>query len=78
MSIDVIIPLDLWDEDGEGVITSWLASDGSKVEEGALIAEVMTEKIQYEIESPGTGTLKISKEEDEVISKGDVIAIIEN
>ncbi|GAA0415905.1 hypothetical protein GCM10009133_25500 [Cocleimonas flava] len=77
MSIDVIIPDDLWEEDNEGVITSWLVSDGATVEVGTLVAEVMVEKIQCEVESPAAGTIKITKEEDDVVNKGDVIAHIE-
>lgn len=73
MSIDIIIPADLWDEDKEGVITSWLVSDGASVETGDLLAEVMVEKIQHEIQSPASGTLRITKEEDEVVNRGDVI-----
>ena len=76
MSTDVIIPGDMWEEDGEGVITSWLVSDGAQVEEGALIAELMVEKVQYELAAPASGTLKIGKEEEEVINKGDVIGQI--
>ncbi len=74
MSTDIIVPLDLWEEDQEGVITSWLVSNGARVETGDLLAEVMVEKIQHEIESPAAGTLQITKEEDEVVNKGDVIA----
>ena len=78
MSTEVIIPDGLWEEEAEGVITSWLVSDGAKVETGDLLAEVMVEKVQHEIESPAAGTLKITKVEDDVINKGDVIAHIES
>lgn len=70
---DISIPTDLWDEDEECVITAWLASDGGQVAEGALIAEIMTAKIQYEITAPADGTLAILKEQDEVVAKGDII-----
>ncbi|MFW1677054.1 biotin/lipoyl-containing protein [Pontibacter sp. JAM-7] len=76
MTTDVIIPADLWEEDSEAVITSWLASDGGDVTEGDVIAELMVEKIQYELESPATGKLSISKDVDEVVAKGDQIASI--
>lgn len=76
MTIDVIIPSDLWDEDSEAAITAWFASDGSAVESGSLIAEIMVEKVQYEITAPATGTLKILRDVDEVVNKGDVIGTI--
>ncbi|MBL4596419.1 MAG: lipoyl domain-containing protein [Robiginitomaculum sp.] len=77
MTTQIIIPEDLWEEDSEAVITSWLASDGATVSKGALLAEIMTEKIQHEIESPADGTLKILKQIDDIINKGDVIGTIE-
>ncbi|MDF2181960.1 lipoyl domain-containing protein [Neptuniibacter sp. CAU 1671] len=73
---DVIIPVDLWEEDSEAVITSWLASDGGDVTEGDVIAELMVEKIQYELEAPASGKLTISKDVDEVVAKGDQVATI--
>lgn len=76
MSMEVIIPLDLWEEDGDGAIANWLVSDGSAVTQGSVIVEVMIEKVQYEIEAPVSGTLAITKVEEEIVSKGDVIATI--
>jgi pyruvate/2-oxoglutarate dehydrogenase complex dihydrolipoamide acyltransferase (E2) component len=76
MAADVTIPTDLWDEDKEGVITTWLADDGTTVDADALIAEVMVEKIQYEIRAPATGVITLVKRVDDVIAKGDVIARI--
>lgn len=76
MATDIIIPSDLWDGDEESVITAWLASDGAKVSEGALIAEIMTAKVQHEINAPASGTLSIAKPMDEVVAKGDVIGSI--
>ncbi|WP_299472679.1 lipoyl domain-containing protein [uncultured Roseibium sp.] len=73
---DIIIPTDLWEEDEDTVITSWLVNDGAAVEEGALIAEIMTAKVQYEIHSPAAGTISITKEADAVVPKGGVIGTI--
>ncbi|GAA3868125.1 lipoyl domain-containing protein [Celeribacter arenosi] len=77
MSTNITIPTDLWDEDEETVITTWLVSDGAKVEEGALIAEIMTAKVQYEINAPASGTVTITEEADAVVPKGAVIGTIE-
>lgn len=76
MTTDVIVPVDLWEEDSEAVITSWLASDGGDVSEGDVIAELMVEKIQYELVSPATGALKIIKDVDDVVEKEQQIATI--
>ena len=77
MATDIVIPETLWDEDTEAAITSWLISDGAEVEAGALIAEIMTEKVQHEIEAPATGIVRILRDVDAVVAKGDVIGRIE-
>ncbi|OED36082.1 biotin attachment protein [Chromatiales bacterium (ex Bugula neritina AB1)] len=76
MATDIIIAADLWEGDDECVITAWLAIDGANVAEGALIAEIMTAKVQYEIVAPATGILSIAKAQDDVAQKGDVIGSI--
>jgi pyruvate/2-oxoglutarate dehydrogenase complex dihydrolipoamide acyltransferase (E2) component len=76
MATDIIISSDLWDGDEESVITAWLASDGASVTKGALIAEIMTAKVQHEITAPATGILTIAKAQDAVVAKGDVIGSI--
>ncbi|MBU3019889.1 biotin attachment protein [Paraglaciecola agarilytica] len=76
MTTNIIIPADLWEEDIEAVVTTWLTSDGNTVSKGDLVVEVMAEKIQYEIVAPADGKLTISADEDEVVKKGDVIGTI--
>jgi|TARA_R100001143_G_scaffold16848_1_gene18852 pyruvate/2-oxoglutarate dehydrogenase complex dihydrolipoamide acyltransferase (E2) component len=77
MATDIVIPSDLWEEDEETVITGWLADDGATVEEGALVVEIMTAKVQYEINAPASGTLRIKEEADAVVPKGAVIGSVE-
>lgn len=76
MPTDIRIPEDLYEGDEESVITAWLASDGARVKEGALVAEIMTAKVQFEMTAPASGTLKILKQQDEVVAKGTVIGQI--
>lgn len=76
MTIDVIVPANLWEEDSEAVITSWLASEGANVSENDVIAELMVEKIQYELLAPASGSLSITKDADEIVAKGDKVATI--
>ncbi len=77
MVVDVKVPQDLWQDDGmEAVITNWLASDGASVRTGALIAEIMVEKSQFEVTAPADGILTIAKQIDDIVRKGDVIGQI--
>lgn len=75
--MEIRIPSDLWDGDGEGVVTAWLFDDGARVAQGALVAEVMSDKTQHELEAPATGTLRIRKAVDDVVNKGDVIGTVD-
>lgn len=75
--VDVKVPQDLWEEDREGVVVSWVYQDGALVEEGKLICELMVEKVQLELVSPSSGRLRILAAPETVIRKGDVIARIE-
>ncbi|MEM8970483.1 MAG: biotin/lipoyl-containing protein [Pseudomonadota bacterium] len=77
MATDIIIPTDLWEEDEEATITSWFMSDGATVTEGALVAEIMTAKVQYEINAPASGILRIKEQADAIVAKGAVIGTIE-
>lgn len=76
MTTDVVVPSDLWEEDSDAVITSWLASDGGEVSKGDVIAELMVEKIQYELVAPASGAIKIIKDVDEVVAKSERIATV--
>lgn len=73
----ITIAMDLWDGDDEGVVNTWLYANGASVNEGDVIAEIMIEKVEMEIEAPASGTLKIVAEPESVIAKGSVIGHIE-
>jgi pyruvate/2-oxoglutarate dehydrogenase complex dihydrolipoamide acyltransferase (E2) component len=74
---DITIPQDLWEDDKEGVIVSWLYLEGASVAQGKLIAEIMVEKSQLELDAPATGRLKILSPAETVVRKGDVIGRID-
>lgn len=76
MAMDVNIPTDLWEENTEAAITSWLVSDGAIVAEGQLIAEIMVEKVQYEVKAPKSGKIAIAQPVEAVVAKGGTIATI--
>lgn len=75
--MDIKIPEDCWEEDAEGVISSWLYTGGDAVEAGAVIAEIMVEKVMHEIEAPTDGTLVHLIAEEETVSKGAVIGRVD-
>ena len=77
MRIALTVPADHWEDDREGVITAWLFNNGVDVDESDLLAEVMVEKAQYEIVAPAAGVLTIVKQEDEVVTKGAIIATLD-
>lgn len=76
--MDVVVPHDLWDDDREGVLVSWVYQEGAQVTKDALIAELMVEKIQLELVAPATGRLVNRVAPETVVRRGDVIASIES
>ena len=71
---DGVVPSDLWEGDTQAVITTWLARDGAEVRAGDLLAEIMVEKVQFEIRAPESGRLTVLRAADDIVSKGDAIA----
>ena len=60
-----------------GVVSSWLVGQGDRVTVGAVIAEITTEKITYELESQAEGTLlQIILPAEEEAPVGAPIAVI--
>lgn len=52
----------------EGQIVKWLKKEGDKVQAGEVILEIMTDKVNMEIEAEGSGTLlKILKGDGEIV-----------
>jgi pyruvate dehydrogenase E2 component (dihydrolipoamide acetyltransferase) len=61
----------------EGQIEKWLKQEGDHVEKGEPLVEIITEKINFQYESPASGILRrILHHEGEVIPVADPIAII--
>jgi pyruvate/2-oxoglutarate dehydrogenase complex dihydrolipoamide acyltransferase (E2) component len=72
----VIIPENMWEENKEGVIVSWIYKNGAEVVEGDPICEVIVEKIQSDIIAPASGKLSIISEAEDVVQLGQQIATI--
>jgi len=76
MATKVILPM-LGQTMEEGTITKWLKQEGDKVEKGEPLLEVMTDKVNMEVESPASGVLrKIIAQADQTVPVMDVIAVI--
>ena len=66
------------DEDmEEGTINRWIKDEGDFVNKGEPIVEIETQKVNYQIEAPGSGVLRlILMRKDEVVPINQVIAVI--
>ena len=67
---------------GEGVteatVVRWHRGEGEPVRQGELLLEVMTDKVNVELEAPVSGTLeRISAGEDQVVKIGELLALIQ-
>lgn len=61
----------------EGTIEKWLKQEGDRVEKGEPLVEIITEKINFQYESPASGILrKILHHEGETVAVTTPIAII--
>ncbi|MBV9120106.1 MAG: biotin/lipoyl-binding protein [Chloroflexi bacterium] len=62
----------------EGTIAAWLKQPGEEVQEGEIIAELMTEKVNVEFPSPASGkVVELLHEEGDVVKKDQIIARLE-
>lgn len=62
----------------EGTIINWLVNEGDTFEEGDIILEVATDKVDNEVPAPTSGTLvKTLFQAKDVVPVGEVIAVLE-
>ncbi|MGH9242797.1 MAG: biotin/lipoyl-containing protein [Acidimicrobiales bacterium] len=63
----------------EATVLSWLVAPGDMVSEGQAIAEVSTDKVDMELESPYAGTIQeLLVEEGATVPLGGAMATIES
>jgi pyruvate/2-oxoglutarate dehydrogenase complex dihydrolipoamide acyltransferase (E2) component len=74
--MDVTIPADLWADDEESVISTWLYADGDTVQAGAIIAEMMVGKATFELFAPASGALQVLIAPEVVVAKGQTVGRI--
>jgi len=61
----------------EGEVATWLVKVGDQVTEGDVVAEVMTDKVDMEVESTHSGTLVEIAVEEGMVAVGDPIGYLE-
>ncbi len=78
MTVKKIVMPKLGESVTEGTINSWLVEVGDQVNKYDPIAEVMTDKVNAEVPSTFSGTIKeIVAGEGETVAVGDLICYIE-
>ncbi|MCL6588655.1 MAG: 2-oxo acid dehydrogenase subunit E2 [Firmicutes bacterium] len=76
MATKVVLPM-LGQTMEEGTIIRWIKQEGETVEKGEPLLEVMTDKVNMEVEAPATGVLrKIIAQPEEVVPVMGLIGII--
>jgi len=75
--MEIKVPIVSTEGNKKGVLVHWYKKDGEFVKEGEEIAELMLEKLTLTVKSPATGKLKIIVKENEEISEGKTIGIVE-
>lgn len=76
VSRDVVIPAEAVGESQSPVVATWFYRTGEAVKQGDVIAEVLAEKVAYEIEAPVSGTLEVLVDEEVEVTAGQTIARI--
>jgi pyruvate/2-oxoglutarate dehydrogenase complex dihydrolipoamide acyltransferase (E2) component len=60
----------------DGTLESWEVADGEQVSVGDILYVVTTDKVEQEIESPASGTIRLIGVEGQTYDVGTVIAEI--
>jgi pyruvate/2-oxoglutarate dehydrogenase complex dihydrolipoamide acyltransferase (E2) component len=76
MATEILMPK-LGFDMNEGILTEWLATDGSQVNEGQPLYTVESDKSNNEIEAPASGRLRIVAAIEETYEVGTVLGYID-
>lgn len=77
MSEVITFPFLSKDEGAEGVLSTWFVKSGEVVRAGQVIAEVMVDKVSFDVEAPVDGVVTCLVEEEAAVPQGQQIARIE-
>jgi pyruvate dehydrogenase E2 component (dihydrolipoamide acetyltransferase) len=78
MSKEKIILPAMSDQMTEAELLKWNIAEGSDVNKGDIIAEISTDKVDMDLDSPFTGKIiKLLVEEGSIINVGETLAEIE-
>ncbi|HJO21670.1 MAG TPA: biotin/lipoyl-containing protein [Candidatus Marinimicrobia bacterium] len=78
MSKEKIILPAMSDQMTEAELLKWNIAEGSDVNKGDIIAEISTDKVDMDLDSPFTGkVIKLLVEEGSIINVGETLAEIE-
>jgi pyruvate/2-oxoglutarate dehydrogenase complex dihydrolipoamide acyltransferase (E2) component len=75
--MDLCVPLDMWDDESEAVIVTWIYGSGAVVNDGEVLAEIMVSKASMEFVAPRRGRLTILAPAETIVRRGDVIGRLE-
>jgi pyruvate/2-oxoglutarate dehydrogenase complex dihydrolipoamide acyltransferase (E2) component len=75
---DVLFPpLSKETPDAEGVLATWVVSEGASVAADQLLAEVQVDKVSAEVSAPAAGVVRLLVEQEAAVRQGMPIARIE-
>lgn len=78
MAVEILMP-ELGESVHEGTVSRWLKKEGEQVKEDEPLVEIMTDKVNTELPSPATGTLKkIMIAEGESVKVFEVMGVIDD
>jgi pyruvate/2-oxoglutarate dehydrogenase complex dihydrolipoamide acyltransferase (E2) component len=63
--------------DAVGVVATWYVADGEAVAADQVLADVQVDKVAAEVPAPVAGTIRLRVQEEQEVTQGDVIAVIE-
>lgn len=73
----VTLPEDYFGDGVQVAVALWYFADGETVRAGDVIAEVMSDKVQVEVEAPCSGILRVLKAAEVSVAPGEALAHIE-
>lgn len=77
MKTNIIVP-QLGPNMYEATFVTWLKNVGDTVMQGDIVAEVMTDKVNIDVEAPATGILaELVAEPDQLLLVGGILGVIE-